>query len=133
MEHAWPVPVEPRVDGRRIYPSRQNEGEDMSMRTRLFGVLALVAMAIGVFGVVGPAGATRASEASHGGRPLHATLLPGNQSPPTASNGSGSESVASRSEDKSATKGNAKRFAGGDVKVRDGDPPPVFSNHAAPA
>jgi hypothetical protein len=64
----------------------------MRMRSRLF-VAALAVGALGVFGAIGPAGATRASEASHGGRPLHATLLPGNQSPPTASNGSGTALV----------------------------------------
>jgi hypothetical protein len=61
------------------------------MRSRLFVTLGLVA--IGVFGVSGGAGATVASEASVGGRPLHATLSPENQVPPTASNGSGTSLV----------------------------------------
>jgi CHRD domain len=61
------------------------------MRSRLFLIFALVA--IGVFGALGAAGATVASEASQGGRPLHATLLPQNQIPPTASNGSGTALV----------------------------------------
>ena len=61
------------------------------MRSRLF--LASVLVALGLFGATGPAGATRASEASHGGRPLHATLLPQNQVPPTASTGSGTALV----------------------------------------
>jgi hypothetical protein len=61
------------------------------MRSRLFMASALVAF--GVFGVVGAAGATLGSEASHGGRPLHATLLPENQVPPTASSGSGTSLV----------------------------------------
>src|SRR5207247_1331814 len=37
--------------------------------------------------------ATLASEASSGGRPLHATLSPDNQVPPTASTGSGTALV----------------------------------------
>jgi hypothetical protein len=57
------------------------------MRVRLF-VASVVAL-MGVLGVVGQAGATVASEATQGGRPLHATLLPENQVPPVASNGSG--------------------------------------------
>jgi hypothetical protein len=57
------------------------------MRSRLVFILVLVG--VGVLGAIGAAGATRASESSHGGRPLHATLLPENQVPPTASNGSG--------------------------------------------
>jgi CHRD domain-containing protein len=61
------------------------------MRTRLFAILVLVA--VGVLGAIGAAGATRASEASHGGQPLHATLSPENQVPPTASNGSGTALV----------------------------------------
>jgi hypothetical protein len=61
------------------------------MRSRLFVTLGLVA--IGVLGATGGAGATRASEASQGGRPLHATLLPENQVPPTASDGSGTALV----------------------------------------
>src|SRR6266540_1117332 len=63
----------------------------MGMRSRL--LLTLVLVAVGVLGVVGEVGATRASEASQGGRPLHATLLPENQVPPTASNGSGTALV----------------------------------------
>jgi hypothetical protein len=50
-------------------------------------------VAVGVLGVGGAAGATRATEASQGGRPLHATLLPDNQVPPTESNGSGTSLV----------------------------------------
>jgi hypothetical protein len=61
------------------------------MRSRLFLTAAFVA--IGSLGAIGPAGATLASAASHGGRPLHATLLPQNQLPPTASNGSGTALV----------------------------------------
>jgi hypothetical protein len=61
------------------------------MRSRLLVAFALVAA--GVFGVVGAASATLGSEASHGGRPLHATLLPQNQVPPVASNGSGASLV----------------------------------------
>jgi CHRD domain len=63
----------------------------MRMRSRLLVALAIVA--VGVFGAVGVAGATRASEASHGGKPLHATLLPDNQVPPAASSGSGAALV----------------------------------------
>jgi len=48
---------------------------------------------VGVLGVAGTAYATRATEATHGGKPLHATLLPQNQVPPTASNGSGTALV----------------------------------------
>ena len=59
----------------------------MAMRLRLF-VTSVVVM-VGVLGVVGEAGATRTSVAEQGGRPLHATLLPGNQVPPAASPGSG--------------------------------------------
>ena len=54
------------------------------MRIRIFVIVALVAL--GVLAAVGVAGATLATEGSQGGRPLHATLLPGNQVPPTASN-----------------------------------------------
>ena len=61
------------------------------MRLRLFVVTALVAM--GVAAVVGPASAARIGEASHGGLPLRAVLLPQNQVPPTASNGSGTALV----------------------------------------
>jgi hypothetical protein len=61
------------------------------MRSRLFAMSLLVGL--GLLGLTGPAGATRASEAAHGGRPLHATLLPQNQVPPTASNGSGTALV----------------------------------------
>ncbi len=61
------------------------------MRSRLLamGVLAVA----GTFGLTGGAGATITSEASHGGLPLHATMLPENQVPPTASNGAGSALV----------------------------------------
>jgi hypothetical protein len=61
------------------------------MRSRLF--LTSVLFAVGLLGATGPAGATLASAASHGGRPLHATLLPQNQVPPTASSGSGTALV----------------------------------------
>jgi hypothetical protein len=61
------------------------------MRSRLLATFAVVAL--GLFGVVGSAAAARGSEASQGGRPLHATLLPQNQVPPTASNGSGTALV----------------------------------------
>ena len=61
------------------------------MRSRLF--LTAVLVAIGSLGALGPAGATLASTASHGGRPLQATLLPDNQIPPTESNGSGTALV----------------------------------------
>jgi hypothetical protein len=63
----------------------------MAIRSRLFVTLVLVGM--GVLGAVGAAGATLASEASNGGRPLHASLLPENQSPPTESDGSGTALV----------------------------------------
>jgi hypothetical protein len=61
------------------------------MRSRLFFTAALVAIA--AVGAIAPAAATLASTASHGGRPLHATLSPDNQIPPTASNGSGTALV----------------------------------------
>jgi hypothetical protein len=61
------------------------------MRSRLF--LVSILFAVGSLGTTGPAGATLASAASHGGRPLQATLLPENQVPPTASSGSGSALV----------------------------------------
>jgi len=61
------------------------------MRVRLLSTLALAAFA--TVAVAAPASATRTSEATHGGRPLHATLLPENQSPPTASDGSGTALV----------------------------------------
>ena len=61
------------------------------MRIRIFVIVALVAL--GVLAAVGVAGATLATEGSQGGRPLHATVLPGNQVPPTASNGSGTALV----------------------------------------
>ena len=61
------------------------------MRSRLFVTLVLVG--VGAFGAIGAAGATLASEGSHGGRPLRATLLPENQVPPTASDGSGTALV----------------------------------------
>ena len=61
------------------------------MRSRLF--LTAILVAIGSLGALGPAGATLASTASHGGRPLQATLLPENQIPPTDSNGSGTALV----------------------------------------
>jgi hypothetical protein len=61
------------------------------MRSRVF--LTAVFVAIGSLGAIGSAGATLASTASHGGRPLRATLLSQNQLPPTASNGSGTALV----------------------------------------
>jgi hypothetical protein len=61
------------------------------VRSRLF--LASVLAAVGLLGAPGPAGAALASAASHGGRPLHATLSPQNQVPPTASSGSGTALV----------------------------------------
>src|SRR4029450_8010603 len=61
------------------------------MRIGMLGTGILVA--VGVLGLAGAADATHASEASQGGRPLHATLLPENQVPPTASDGSGSALV----------------------------------------
>src|SRR5262245_52275424 len=61
------------------------------MRSRLLMILAVVSL--GVLGLAGAAGATRGSEADQGGRPLHATLLPGNQVPPVASTGSGTALV----------------------------------------
>jgi hypothetical protein len=57
------------------------------MRSKLFVTLAVVSLA--VFGVAGEAGATRIDGAAQGGRPLQATLLPENQVPPVASDGSG--------------------------------------------
>ena len=53
------------------------------MRFRM--VLTVVLAALGVLALAGVAGATRSSEGSQGGRPLHATLLPGNQVPPVDS------------------------------------------------
>ena len=61
------------------------------MRSRL--LMTSVFVTIGILGAIGPAGATRTSTASHGGRPLQATLLPQNQVPPTASDGSGTALV----------------------------------------
>src|SRR4051794_40004331 len=61
------------------------------MGMRLFVTFTLAA--VGALGVVGTASAARTDEASHGGRPLHATLLPENQVPPTASEGSGTALV----------------------------------------
>ena len=61
------------------------------MRTRLLGMLALAAVA--TLGLSVAAGGTVTTEGTQGGRPLHATLLPQNQSPPTASNGSGTALV----------------------------------------
>jgi hypothetical protein len=57
------------------------------MRVPRFFMSAVVVA--GALGVPAAAGATRTSEASHGGRPLHATLRPENEIPPAASNGSG--------------------------------------------
>jgi hypothetical protein len=57
------------------------------MRVRM--VFTVLLAAFGVLALAGAAGATLASEGSHGGRPLHATLLPGNQNPPVTSDGSG--------------------------------------------
>jgi hypothetical protein len=61
------------------------------MRSRLF--LTAVFVTVGSLGAIGPAGATLASTASHGGRPLDATLSPDNQIPPTESDGSGTALV----------------------------------------
>jgi hypothetical protein len=61
------------------------------MRLRLFVVTAVVA--IGAVAAIGPASAARIGEASHGGRPFVTDLLPDNQVPPTASNGSGTALV----------------------------------------
>ena len=61
------------------------------MRVQLLVTSALVAG--GALGVVATASAARTDEASQGGRPLHATLLPGNQVPPVASDGSGTAIV----------------------------------------
>jgi hypothetical protein len=61
------------------------------MRSRALVTMGLVA--VGVLAMGGPASATRATEASQGGRPLHATLLPENQVPPTASDGTGTALV----------------------------------------
>ena len=61
------------------------------MRLRLLVTVALVAF--GVPGLAAAAGATRVDDASQGGRPLQATLLPENQEPPTQSLGSGSALV----------------------------------------
>jgi hypothetical protein len=61
------------------------------MRARVLMMSALVTC--GVLGAAGTAGATRTDASSHGGRPLHATLLPQNQVPPTASSGSGTALV----------------------------------------
>jgi hypothetical protein len=61
------------------------------MRLRLSVVMAL--LAFGFVASTGSASATLASAASQGGRPLNADLLPQNQVPPTASNGSGAAQV----------------------------------------
>ena len=61
------------------------------MRSRLLALPAIVLA--GVLGTVSAASAARIDEASQGGRPLHATLLPQNQIPPTASTGSGTALV----------------------------------------
>ena len=61
------------------------------MRSRLLAMGLLAAA--GILGLTGGAGATITSEASHGGLPLRATLLPENQVPPTASDGAGSALV----------------------------------------
>ena len=61
------------------------------MQHRLLGMSVIVA--VGALGTGVAAGGAVTTEAVHGGRPLHATLLPQNQSPPTASNGSGTALV----------------------------------------
>ena len=61
------------------------------MRLRVLVTIALVGL--GVPGLAGAASAAHVDDASHGGRPLHATLLPENQVPPTASSGSGTALV----------------------------------------
>jgi hypothetical protein len=53
----------------------------------------LTVSTVGALAVATAASGAVAGEAGHGGRPLHATLLPQNQSPPTASNGSGTALV----------------------------------------
>ena len=61
------------------------------MRSRPLGVLGVAV--VGALGVSATAGGTVTTTATNGGRPLHATLLPQNQSPPVASNGSGTALV----------------------------------------
>jgi len=61
------------------------------MKHRLLGVSVIVAA--GALATAAAAGGAVTTEATHGGRPLRATLLPQNQSPPTASNGSGTALV----------------------------------------
>jgi len=61
------------------------------MKTRLLGAATLAAL--GTLAVAATAGGTVASEAAHGGRPLHATLLAQSSVPPVASNGSGTALV----------------------------------------
>ena len=61
------------------------------MKHRLLGTSVIVA--VGALAMAAAAGGAVTSEATHGGRPLHAALLPQNQSPPTASNGSGTALV----------------------------------------
>ena len=61
------------------------------MRLRVLVTIALVGL--GVPGLAGAASAAHVDDASQGGRPLHATLLPENQVPPTASSGSGTALV----------------------------------------
>jgi hypothetical protein len=53
----------------------------------------LAVSAVAGLAVAGTAGGAVAGPDGHGGRPLRATLLPQNQSPPTASNGSGTALV----------------------------------------
>jgi len=61
------------------------------MKHRLLGTSVIVV--VGALAMAAAAGGAVTSEATHGGRPLHAALLPQNQSPPTASNGSGTALV----------------------------------------
>ena len=61
------------------------------MKTRLLGAATFAAL--GTLGMAATAGGTVATEATHGGRPLHATLLPQNSVPPVASSGSGTALV----------------------------------------
>jgi hypothetical protein len=61
------------------------------MRSRLLGALTLAT--VGGLALATAAGGTVATEASHGGRPFHADLSARNQSPPIASNGSGTALV----------------------------------------
>jgi hypothetical protein len=56
-------------------------------------LVTIALVGLGVPGLAGAASAAHVDDASQGGRPLHATLLPENQVPPTASSGSGTALV----------------------------------------